>query len=171
MKPEGDLTLRTADAGDVADIADLFLACWRTSYRGVLPARVIDMYGPASALELWQRSFADGPDRRAVIVAVRPDLAIEGVISIGRDPDHPSDAHVFSLYVHPDAQGLGIGARLMSAARERFRADGLSRASLWVFQANAAGRAFYERLGWTADGGTRVEPEYGEPELRLTRSL
>ncbi len=166
-----EVVLRPADADDVEAIADLFLACWRTSYRDVLPLDVVDMYGPASARDLWRRSLGVGAGERRVVVAERIDGSILGVVATGRDPDHPALGHVFSLYVHPGAQGLGIGARLMSAAVERFRADALSEASLWVFAANTGGRAFYERLGWLADGTKRVEPEYGEQELRFTRSL
>jgi ribosomal protein S18 acetylase RimI-like enzyme len=166
-----EVSLRPADADDVEAIAALFLACWRTSYRDVLPPDVVEMYGPASARELWRRSLEAGSGERRVVVAERIDGSILGVVAMGRDPNHPALGHVFSLYVHPDAQGLGIGTRLMSAAVERFSADALSEACLWVFEANTGGRAFYERLGWLADGTKRVEPEYGEQELRLTRSL
>ena len=43
----------------------------------------------------------------------------------------------------------------------------MTQATLWVFEANATARAFYLRHGWEPDGGTRVEPEFGEPEVRL----
>jgi ribosomal protein S18 acetylase RimI-like enzyme len=171
VKRVDEVVLRAAKADDVGAIADLFLACWRTSYRGVLPPHVVGMYGPASARDLWKRSLEAGSSQRRVVVAERVDGSMLGVVAMGRDPGHPALGHVFSLYVHPDAQGLGIGARLMSEAHERFRVEGRSQASLWVFEANTGGRAFYERMGWLADGMKRVEPEYGEQELRLTRSL
>jgi hypothetical protein len=56
-------------------------------------------------------------------------------------------------------------------AVERFRAAGLATASLWVFEANTGARAFYGHLAWLPDGARRIEPEYGEPEVRLTRSV
>ncbi len=40
-----------------------------------------------------------------------------------------------------------------------------------MFRDNAAGRRFYGRHGWSPDGTTRVEEEFGAPELRLTRPL
>jgi ribosomal protein S18 acetylase RimI-like enzyme len=168
---EDRITLRVAEAGDLGAIADLFLACWRTSYRGVLPPDVIARFGPAEARDLWQRSFVEDASEREVVVAEGVDGRLLGVVALGPEPDDPSTGHVYSLYVHPQAQGLGIGSRLMADAVERFVSEGLSRASLWVFEANAGGRAFYERLGWRASGMVRVEPEYGEPELRLSRSL
>jgi ribosomal protein S18 acetylase RimI-like enzyme len=166
-----EVNLRDADSEDMPAIADLFLACWRTSYRDVLPPHVIAMYGPASALDLWRRSFSAGSGDRRVVVAERADGSVLGVVTTGKDADDPAVGHVVSLYVHPAAQGRGIGARLISDAIDQFMADELTQASLWVFAANETARAFYMRLGWFPDGGTRVEPQYGEPELRLIRSL
>lgn len=59
---------------------------------------------------------------------------------------------------------------MLAAADAHFRAAGLDEATLWVFEANAAARRFYARLGWQPDGTVRVEPQYGEVELRLVRS-
>jgi GNAT superfamily N-acetyltransferase len=47
------------------------------------------------------------------------------------------------LYVHPDAQGRGVGGALLDRAKER-RPGGFS---LWVFQQNEGARRFYERHG------------------------
>jgi ribosomal protein S18 acetylase RimI-like enzyme len=168
---ERALSLRPARAEDLDAIADLFLACWRTSYRGVLPTQVVEIYGPDQARSLWRRSLVDAADERQVVVAERSGGEVLGVITTGRDPEHREWGHIFSLYVHPRAQGRGVGSRLIALAIERFREAGLSTASLWVFEANAGARAVYEHLGWLPDGARRFEPGYGEPEIRLTCSV
>jgi RimJ/RimL family protein N-acetyltransferase len=78
---------------------------------------------------------------------------------------------VYSLYVHPEAQGHSIGARLLAEAVASFEAEGLRRATLWVFEANAAARGFYARSGWEPTHDRRVEPEFGEPEIQLMRTV
>ena len=163
--------VRAARPHDLDEIADLFLACWRTAYRDVLPKRVVGMYDPASARALWLVPLSDPSSQRTVLVAETAALRVVGVIAVGHDPDDPSMGHIFSLYVHPGSQGRGIGALLVSEAVERFHTECLLSVTLWVFEANAAARDFYERLGWQPDGATRVEPEYGELELRLQRAL
>jgi ribosomal protein S18 acetylase RimI-like enzyme len=163
------IELRDATAADVDAIAALFLRCWR-GYADVLPARVIAVFDEASATDLWRRALeAPRPGTRGV-VAVEDDPVV-GVIRMGRDPDEPTVGHVFSLYVDPATQGSGVGRRLLADAEAWFRAEGLAEATLWVFEANERARGFYARLGWIADGRTRVEPEFGEPEVSLRRRL
>lgn len=171
MIPEPAVVVREARPNDLAAVAATFLACWRTSYAGFLPPKVIAMYEDASARELWRRTLENPPANAAVLVAERTGRGVLGIIRVGPDPDESSSGHVFSLYVHPDAQGLGVGARLLAAADDRFRHDGVHTVTLWVFGANTSALGFYAHLGWQPDGAQRVEPQYGEPELRLRRML
>ncbi|MGW1291728.1 GNAT family N-acetyltransferase [Streptomyces sp. NPDC002533] len=73
------------------------------------------------------------------------------VLAGGDELDH--------LYLRPDALRRGIGSRLL--AEVRGAVDGPI--GLYVFQRNAAARAFYERHGFTAvafdDGGRNEENE------------
>ena len=61
------------------------------------------------------------------------------------------------LYVHPRAQGRGIGAALLAKTKE-VRPDGFC---LWTHQPNVGARRFYERHGLVAveytDGSTNDE--------------
>ncbi|HWA62023.1 MAG TPA: GNAT family N-acetyltransferase [Caulobacteraceae bacterium] len=66
------------------------------------------------------------------------------------------------LFVHPDHQGKGVGAALLS----RVIADGRER-QLWTFAGNARARAFYERRGWVLAERTDGQGnEHGQPEVR-----
>lgn len=171
MSPEGAITVREARPDDLAAVATVFLACWRSSYAGVLPVAVVDTYDEDGARTLWRPTLSHPPADATVLVAEQAGSELLGVIRIGADPDEPAAGHVYSLYVHPDTQGSGVGRQLLGAAVDRLRRDGVDEVTLWVFAANAAARGFYARMGWEPDGGTRVEPQYGEPELRLRRTI
>ena len=162
--------LRDATPADLDAVAALFLRCWRGSYADVLPARVIEVFDEASARGLWARALVTPAPGTRGVVAVDAGR-VDGVIRIGRDPDEAAAGHVFSLYVDPGAQGSGVGGRLLAEAEAWFRSEGLAEANLWVFEANERARGFYARHGWSPDGGTRVEPEFGEPEVRLRTRL
>lgn len=159
-------TVRPARADDLDSIVRVFLACWRWSYADLLPPDLRDLYTVDAASAMWERAPLD-----RMVVAGVPGGSVLGVTRFGADPDDPVLGHVFSLYVHPHAQGLGLGRRLLTAAADRLRADGFGAATLWVFADNGSAREFYAGQGWAPDGGERVEPAYRLPELRLRTAI
>lgn len=56
--------------------------------------------------------------------------------------------HVYTVNVHPDLRGKGLGLRLMAACEERLRALGMRRCVLEVNVDNKAAIALYERGGY-----------------------
>ena len=83
------------------------------------------------------------------------DARVLGVASWGasRDDDAtPATGEIGMLYVAPDHIGTGLGRRLMEGALGGLRGAGYDRATLWVLEANARGRGFYDHVGWRPDG-------------------
>lgn len=156
--------LRPATLDDRDAIVEVFLACWRLSYRGVLPQTAIDEMTDERAGALWTRVLASPTG--TVLVAERDRT----VLGITRFETAGDTGAVHSLYVSPDARGLGLGSLLLTTADERLRDAGAQATTLWVFAANAPSIAFYGARGWSADGQTRTQDEFGVPELRLRRS-
>ena len=68
------------------------------------------------------------------------------------------DAWLEDLYVRESARRHGLGAALVDAALARARERGCRRIELDVNAANAAGRALYERFGFSA-GSTEQDGE------------
>lgn len=160
------MSLRAANAQDAPAIARVFEACWRELYPPFVPQPVIERVAGA-ALALWTSLLRRRESNWVVEVWGQPG-EVSGVIRYGRDPDQIGAGHVFSLYVDPAASGLGIGTALLRHAQEWFVENGLTRATLWVFEANARARGFYATQRWRPDGQTRVEPEFEAPEVRLS---
>ncbi|MDT0317685.1 GNAT family N-acetyltransferase [Streptomyces millisiae] len=151
--------IRPATAADLDGVVSVFLGCWRESYPAVLPPEVVAAMTEERATALWRS--APGELR----VATADSGEILGVTRWA------TDGQIHSLYVAPSAQGLGLGAALLRAATEAMRSAGARDAHLWAFRANEPALAFYRRQGWHEDGTTRVQAEFGEPEVRLTRAL
>ena len=74
------------------------------------------------------------------------------------------------LYVVPEAWGTGAGQALMDEVLAEIRASGATEATLWVVDANARARRFYEREGWEPTGETRATP-LGPAELQYALQL
>lgn len=79
---------------------------------------------------------------------------------------------LYALYVTPAWWSAGAGRALMDRVLTSLEADGYRRAVLWVLAGNGRARRFYERAGFTPDGGTHILSGLGGIlELRYSREL
>lgn len=69
-----------------------------------------------------------------------------GCIMAGHDGRR---GYIYHTAVHPDCRKLGIGARLVDAALDALKAEGITKVALVVFSQNENGNAFWERMGFT----------------------
>jgi ribosomal protein S18 acetylase RimI-like enzyme len=155
--------LRPAAPGDLPAVVEVFLACWRQSYRGLVPQETLDRMSEEDAEELWRAALADEGAR--VLVAEH-----EGIV-VGVTRWTPADSTVQSLYVHPGHQGLGTGGALLRAAVADLAVGGARAALLWVFEANLPAQRFYDAHGWRPTGTVRTRRELDAPELSLELPL
>lgn len=123
--------LRRATPADIPAMAETFLAARRAMLH------IVPMVHPDDSVVPWMRDRLF-PETR-LWVADAGGGRIAALMSLG-----PGWLH--HLYAHPDAQGQGIGTRLLALARRQDEAAaGLD---LWTFQANTGARRFYERHGF-----------------------
>jgi GNAT superfamily N-acetyltransferase len=155
--------VRPATPDDLPGVLDVFLGCWRESYRDILPDSAIAAMTDARAEALWLRVL--GSAEGVVLVAER-DGHVVGITRFAVDGE---DGAVHSLYVAPHAHGGGIGRGLLETAADALREAGATAATLWVFAANTPSIGFYESHGWRPDGTTRTQDEFGEPEQRMRK--
>ena len=141
--------LRPARLGDEAAILAVQAVSWRATYPGLVPERAFPVADDPARLRFWREVLLTG--RTATRVAVSADGAITGFVSCGvrREAELPADGEIYALYLRPEAQGAGVGRRLVHAAAQILRGRGSRRLGLWVLAANARARAFYTHLGGT----------------------
>lgn len=65
---------------------------------------------------------------------------------------------VISMWVDPSVRGSGVADALIGTVAGWARADGARALRLWVADASPRARAFYERAGFHATGGTEQMP-------------
>lgn len=176
-------TVRPAAPGDLDAVVATFLACWRVNYGAAFGPLLTSRMDHARGRALWEKVFAEqattAGEKTVTLVAVAAEHgtaagqtcgpSIGGVTRFERI-DHQT-AEVHSLYVSPQVQGAGLGRLLLTAACERACDLGATQARLWVFANNEPSLGFYRSQGWSPDGTKRVQPEFGEPEVRLRRTL
>jgi ribosomal protein S18 acetylase RimI-like enzyme len=160
--------LRPASPEEAAEVAAIFIRCWRSAYRDIVADEIIDGLAPRE-VEAWWRSLIEDPASHVVVA--RGDGGVIGMARFGSDPDDEVRGHLFSLYVDPATSGAGIGRALLEHVTAHLSAAGYETATLWVFAANERAIRLYRAAGWEPDGAERIEQQWNAPELRLTRAL
>jgi chorismate mutase/GNAT superfamily N-acetyltransferase len=143
----GDLVLRPADAEDLDEIAELFIATRRDAVP-LMPAVVSD----DASIREW---FTQHAGERELWVAEDGDILGFAMVR---------ENWLEALYVGPRQQGSGVGSALLDLVKAQ-RPGGFS---LWVFASNTPARGFYHRHGLVelehTDGSGNAERS---PDVRM----
>ena len=65
-------------------------------------------------------------------------------------------AEIDEFFIQTQHRNLGMGARMLSAAEEQFRAEGCTNVSLQIGRSNEAARRFYQGHGFDARAGYEI---------------
>jgi GNAT superfamily N-acetyltransferase len=170
-----DVSVRPAGPQDSGEIGRIQVDTWRTAYRGVVPDEVLDGLSPEQAVGRWTAAIEAPPTRHHhVLVALEQEWCV-GFAALGpaddlevRDPDPETTVALAILLVEPRWGRRGHGSRLLAAAVDHARADGMTRAITWLPEGDEASRAFFTSAGWAPDGLARAL-DTGAGELREIR--
>lgn len=148
------MAVRDAVPDDAARIAEIHVASWRAAYAGILPDDRLAALEVAAFRRWREARLAGGFVPRSVTLVVEDATGPVGFADVGpaRDDDVPAAGEVYAIYLDPPAWGRGLGGQLLRAAAGALRARGFEAGVLWVLEANARARGFYEAMGWVDDG-------------------
>ncbi len=169
------IELRPAEPSDATGIARVHVDTWRDTYAGMIPDGALLALSPAREAARWRQTISEDPAER-VIVAVSDIHGVVGFGSCGRHRGEnlPFRGEIYTLYVHPNAQGRGVGRELLTKLFATLNKRGLRSVLIWVLASNPA-KYFYQAMGgkWIAVRnenlfGTMLhEMGYGWRDVRL----
>ncbi len=183
------LTIREARRTDAAGIARVHVDSWRSAYPGLVPDTVLVSMSQQRHQDQWVHALNHPRARHAALVA---DITAEaspgrgpaaatlvgfGSCGPGRGAPFALAGEIYTLYVQPDYQDLGIGRALLHGLFDCLLARDMDSALVWVLADNPS-RFFYESMGgrrvaerderlW---GTVLAEAAYGWPDLRAART-
>jgi GNAT superfamily N-acetyltransferase len=146
-----DVSVRPAREDDAAEIGRLQVSTWRTAYGTILPARVLDGLDAGVAAQSWRAAITDPPTPRHRVL-----VALEQQRTVGFAALDGATGELTTLLVEPRWGRRGHGSRLLAAAVERWRSDGLWLVTAWIPESDRASWAFLESAGWAPDGTVRI---------------
>jgi GNAT superfamily N-acetyltransferase len=142
-------TVRRAQLGDAAAVAELHLQSALEAFAGIFPPEA-PAPEVADLIVDWAQGLGDDRPANQVGFAAEEGGSLVGVVVAGPDPDDPECGHISRLYVAPSQWQRGIGRLLYERAIGHLRDVGYGEATLWVLEGNARARCWYEALGWRA---------------------
>ncbi|TWP37648.1 GNAT family N-acetyltransferase [Leekyejoonella antrihumi] len=135
------VTTRTATGDDLHAVLEVGHRTWPPTYVPIAGKDYVAM-----GLAKWWTADATIPPIRAGRVTVAElEGDVVGVAVVG-----PLDGALalWKLYVMPECQGHGVGARLMRAVIDKALADGYDQVVLSHLAGNVGAAAFYKKFGF-----------------------
>jgi GNAT superfamily N-acetyltransferase len=153
-----DVSVRPARPADAERVARVQLSTWRTAYADLLPEDALQVPEEQVAA-LWLRAVEvpPSPRHRLLVALERDDLVGFASLAPAEDDglDPAATAELTTLLVEPRWGRRGHGSRLLAAAVDTWRTDGVTTAVLWAWERDAATRSLLTSAGWELDGAVR----------------
>jgi len=163
MADQQECPIDRAHPDDAHAIAQVHVAGWEQSYRGLLPDSEIERWTVGAREEMWSSILANPSPPFHTLVALEPpgDRGSEpvafGAAGPSRDKAFPIEREIYAIYVDPDFQRKRIGLRLFLTLMQLIQAEGHDSLYLWCHVQNHSAMDFYEAIGGVAIGDREGE--------------
>lgn len=155
--------VRHARGLDAEAVAAAHVEAWKVAYPGLVDQGYLDRLEAKDHVQGWRRRIYSR-ELGTTQVALDPQGYVIGFVSHGpsRDPDTEGAGELYSLHVHPDHWGRGVGKALFDACVRALRQQGYRELHLWVMENDPRAIGFYRGRGLSPDGAyKRDEPDDG----------
>lgn len=148
------ITTREAGYGDIPVIAQIHIDTWRSTYRGIIPDKVLASLSYEQRKNSWHQVFDDASKANGFTYLADNKLGqVIGFVNGGKErtgnPAYKGELN--AIYILKDHQQKGVGRELVRLAAQRLSHMEIHSMLAWVLEANPACN-FYEALG-----GQRVQ--------------
>ncbi len=145
--------IRPATVSDASRIAEIIITNYRVNFYPFFHNDPF-YFGELNVLDM-AAEYAEG-SQTLQNTFVYDDGVVRGIIRISGD-------EIEKLYVEPQFQSQGIGAKLLEYAVDTFNAT-----HLWALEYNTRGISFYQKHGFELTGEKMLEDEW-VPLLKMAR--
>jgi len=149
-----DLSVRDAKPADPDEIPAIHNEAWLHTYRGIIPGAVLNRMVARRSPSWWHESINRGTGLR--VLTFGDDIA--GYASIRRNLHGGRQVmgEICELYLKPEYQGTGLGARLFEDVRGVARQKYGGGCIVWALRDNERACDFYRHMGGR-DAATSVD--------------
>ncbi|MCD8511347.1 MAG: GNAT family N-acetyltransferase [Bacillus sp. (in: Bacteria)] len=145
------MNIRKASINDFEGIAQVHVDCFQSAYADLLPSETLTKFTYENRAKRWNKDLPNAlTGGTMTFVAEDKDGEIVGFALGGTMRDARLRlgyiGEVYGIYVHPNAQGQGLGKKLLESVAQHLVTNKLQTMGLWTFHEHPSCR-FFESLG------------------------
>lgn len=159
-------SIRKARLEDAEVIANIHVMSWKSTYVDLLDEKDLSNMTFDNRRTLWETILRMKRKDQCTFVIYNEEHIV-GFISGGpeRTKRFNYDSEIYTIYLLPDYQRQGLGARLLRVFGEEMKRQGYQSLLVWILKKNPSSR-FYER--YQAKPVGEVETSIGEGTYQET---
>jgi ribosomal protein S18 acetylase RimI-like enzyme len=154
---EVGIEIRQATPDDAVALARLHVDAWRSAYRGLVPDAFLEGLDYGRRAQRFRDALVANTEETYL---AEQSGEVLGILTVGAcrdaDVDHETTGEIWGIYLAPQHWRKGIGRTLCQYGERLLSLRGYLAATLWVLAGNDRARRFYEAMGFSADGASRM---------------
>lgn len=163
-------TIRVATKADCPFLADVKLAAWETTYRGIYPDYKFDEYDRVKQSKKFE-VFVDDPNNDLFVAELEGKIV--GYMSCGK-PRYPYadyEQEIGMLYILQECRGQGLGRRFFEKAVEQIKSRGYNRFFISCNKYNVPAQHFYLAMGGIIDAADSDNEDHSVPQVKFVYKI
>jgi GNAT superfamily N-acetyltransferase len=159
---------RDARPEDAEPIAAVVTAARRNAFEDLVGGQALEELDPEDEVRVWTARLAAPADHLVLVAgeAERPVGVVAWLVPSADGAEAPAEATLKDLYVHPAAQGAGVGAQLLERSQEALTGGTPRPARTVVHSANWWTARLLQSHGWARDPATPADEAPNEQWIR-----
>jgi GNAT superfamily N-acetyltransferase len=139
------IDVRRAEPQDARAISEVHRHAWLQAYSGLIPHKpLVQMLERRG--ETWWRKATQGP-ATLLVLDVAGVIAGYATIGLNRAKALPYEGEIYEIYLRPEYQGIGMGARLFNESRRLLKFLGCEGFVCWCLEDSEHAASFFGRNG------------------------
>jgi GNAT superfamily N-acetyltransferase len=139
------IEIRHAEPQDAEAIAEAHRAAWSHAYTGILPHKSLRQMLERRNVAWWRRAIRGSTS--ILVLDVGGTIAGYATLGLNRARSLPQEGEIYELYLRPEYQGVGLGKRLFTEARQLLASLGCKGMAIWCLEDNYPSVDFYRFQG------------------------
>ena len=162
--------IRSLEERDYDAVIEIVNENWKSVYSGYVNPELLSDAGCRERAQSLREDFVQ---QRLEEYVWEENGEVLALLSVGdtADSDRMGDFEIWRIYAASNAQGRGIGGRLLAFAERRAGEKAYRTIVIWAFKQNIRAIEFYRKHGFRVDREEKLGEPYFADGIRLLKEI